>query len=730
MRNLKTQTAVIVAVLITALAAVFLLQKHTISSVNRVSEQTALTLLSENAGQVREVLNKQLSSIWGKLDMVDRALNTIGDMTTEETVTYLRECIPDACRVLLVSKERHYIDQNGNEGDLELTESLYPLFRENQRVCIPTRTTLLFATPVTAGMAGEVDVEYLMVCYRLDSFMDLLSVESYAGNGKIRIVDTEGRVLLHTDNLKEEKVNYDFFQDYESAQFMESQGIKDFQGFKDSVLSGENHAVHVLTKSGDNTVISYAKITGMDWYVTIAVDYESVLGELDRNIMTIGKSSIMATMFVVLLAIILVLIISLDIHKEKIEKQQLKELNQSLEHAKEVADEALQIAENANRSKSNFLSNMSHDIRTPMNAILGFATLMNADADNPEKVREYTRKITASGQHLLGLVNDVLDMSRIESGKTTLNLSEESMSEIVDGIDTILRPQMNARGHRLDVDVHHIVHDRVVVDKIRLNQICINLLSNAVKYTPDNGHIRFEITESYVSGHVAHYRILVADNGYGMSREFQQHVFDSFSREDDGRTSKIQGTGLGMAITKNLVDLMGGSISLKSEKGVGTTFTVDIPLQLSRSEAEPEFREEHEITCCSAGELVLAGKHILVAEDNELNGEILRDLLEMNGATCEICADGKQIVDAFMQSEPGDFDFILMDVQMPVMNGYEATRAIRQSSHPLAQTIPIIAMTANAFTEDIQDALQAGMNAHVAKPLDMSVLEATVKQVI
>ena len=399
----------------------------------------------------------------------------------------------------------------------------------------------------------------------------------------------------------------------------------------------------------------------------------------------------------------------------------------TLEEAKKVTEDALQIAENANKSKSYFLSNISHDIRTPMNAIVGLATLLSNEADNPKKVGEYTKKLLTTSQHLLGLINDVLDMSRIESGETTLNLSEESISSIVDELDQIVRPQMRGKGHTFCIDIENIVHDLIIVDKVRLKQICLNLLTNAVKYTQNGGNIKLKMTEYLVSGRSAHYKIEVSDNGYGMDEEFQNNIFDSFTRENDSRISKIQGTGLGMAITKSLVDLMGGTIIIESEKGVGSTFIVDIQFQICRTQDAAQQLEENE-SGDAAG--ILKGKKILVAEDNEMNAEIISALLEMYEADFDIYDDGKKVFEAFEVSKPGEYDFILMDVQMPVMNGYEATRSIRACNHENAHSIPIIAMTANAFTEDVQNALSAGMTAHLSKPIDMDALEKTVKEVL
>lgn len=729
------QAVAIALVLVTALVLVFVLQNNTITSVNKVSEQTALSILSENANQVREVLDNQLDNIWRRMDMVDSAMSAIGDMSEDKAVTYLKDSLSDAYRVELASSEGAYIDQNGEKGYLEASEDIYPLFLEDKPICILSQhgqqDTLLFGMPVRTVMVGETEIRYLMAYFKLDSFMELLSVESFAGNGMIRVLNPDGLMLLYTDNLDADRRSYYFFKVLESASFIASQGITDFNSFRRSLLDGENHAIHMVLENGENRIISYAKVKGIDWFVTITVDYDSVLGELDNSISGIGRTSVTATMSVVLIAILLVVFVTANVYKVQTEKTKLEELNQSLERAKTIAEDALRIAEDANRSKSSFLSNMSHDIRTPMNAIVGFAALLSRDAENPDKVREYIGKIETSSQQLLGLINDVLDMSRIESGKTTLNLAEESLADIVEGIDTVIRPQMNAKNHTFDVYIRDVIHDAVIVDKIRLNQICMNLLSNAVKYTPNYGHVCLEVSEIMASGNTAYYKIVVSDNGYGMSEEFVANIFESFSREEDSRTSKIQGTGLGMAITKNLVDLMGGTISVQSAKGAGSTFIVQIPLQISQNRSvQTDISDTQECEDTRGQDNIFEGMHILAAEDNELNAEILKEMLEMVGASCEICENGAKVVEAFLRSKPGQYDLILMDVQMPEMNGYEATRAIRSSDHEMACTIPVIAMTANAFTEDIQDALKAGMNAHLAKPVDMNVLKNTIISVM
>ncbi len=419
------------------------------------------------------------------------------------------------------------------------------------------------------------------------------------------------------------------------------------------------------------------------------------------------------------------------------------------EREKEYAlTEALGIAQTANQSKSAFLSNMSHDIRTPMNAIVGLSTLLQRDAENPDKVREHTRKIIASSQHLLGLINDVLDMSKIESGKTTLNIGEINVAEIVEELETIMCPQAKDKKQEFKVHVCDLTDEHVLGDKLRINQVLINILSNAVKYTPEGGCIELTVRQiPYEIKGFAHFRFQVRDNGIGMDNAYLESIFEPFSRADDVLASGVQGTGLGMAITKNLVEMMGGSITVQSRRGEGSIFTVDMELQIQEQQSDAGFWADDGIYsvemqlaadegtavqmadhACREDASVLRGMHFLAAEDNKLNAEILTELLSMVEADCEVAVNGQAVLERFEASAQGEFDAILMDIQMPVMNGYEACRAIRASAHPSAKTIPIIAMTANAFADDVAQALNSGMDAHIAKPIDMDKLEETLKK--
>ena len=519
--------------------------------------------------------------------------------------------------------------------------------------------------------------------------------------------------------------------------------------------------------------------------------------------------------------------------------------------------EALNIAQAANNAKSTFLSSVSHDIRTPMNAIMGMVTLLREDADDPAQVLEYTQRIDAASQHLLGLINDVLDMNKIESGSASLNIGEISLAEIIDEINTIIRPQTKAKNQTFEIFSTPFAHEFLLGDKLRINQVLINLLSNAVKYTPAGGDIQMRIEErAQVVENYSRVRFTVSDNGMGMSEEYQKIIFDPFTREETAATRQIQGTGLGMAITKSLVDLMGGAIDVKSTLGEGSVFTVELELYIQEREDDPKFWTRHNVTrmivadddediCrnivrameatgvtvdyATDGETAvrmmrenreaghpyniilldwkmpnldgletarlirknysekipillltaydwgeieqearelgvshflpkpffmsnfkdairrtmdksrentserdggMAGRHILVVDDIEVNRLILVKILSTMGVQCDGAENGQEAVKIFEASRPGEYDVILMDVQMPVMDGYTATKAIRAGTHPSAGTVPIIAMTANAFVDDVRDAIESGMNAHVAKPIQVDKLKAAIAQVL
>ena len=710
------------------------------------------TQLNEITDQVQINLNNALDAHWNYLTAAVNLLEMHEFDTLEEVTTYIEE-LEGIIEADSYSSELMLLDSQGNCYD---NTGKYGVWTDIDRI---------------AG--GEERYTFISDSYLYEgscwAFVRKLDVPAEIKDSAIRFTHV---VLLKDVYTLTEYYGSEAYGSRNETYILKSDGTRMHDDFSGGNTIQAYNVLKVLEEMEDQvfpdiretlaeqgTISANFKYNGMEYYycLTSLAKYDTLLLFLIpaqyvaegtvKMVQTV--ISLLLILTVILFVMMILVVISIlrqqnsarlirqeqaALHRQEEMNARLEETNAMLAQSKETAEQAFQIAEEANRAKSSFLSNMSHDNRTPMNAIVGIAALMARDVENADKVRDYTRKITASSQHLLGLINDILDISKIEAGKTTLNLSDENMVDLIENIDAIIRPQMKAKGHTFEVHNRELKHELVVMDKLRLNQILLNLLSNAVKYTPDGGHVSFTVQElPQFTKQLAHFRFIVADNGYGMSQEYLQNIFQAFTREEDSVTNKIQGTGLGMAITKNLLDLMGGKISVESEKGKGSTFTVDLELQISRQQADSVPGKESKRTVqedADSEQSILCGMNILVAEDNEINAEILGELLHIAGASCHFCENGKLVTEAFEKSDPGQYHLILMDVQMPVMNGYEATRAIRELSHPMALSIPIIAMTANAFAEDIRDALEAGMNAHVAKPVDMGVLEQTVKAVM
>lgn len=381
---------------------------------------------------------------------------------------------------------------------------------------------------------------------------------------------------------------------------------------------------------------------------------------------------------------------------------------------------AVRQAERASRAKTEFLSSMSHDIRTPMNAITGMTDIAKKHLDEPQYVSDCLNKVSSAGNHLLALINDILDISKVESGKMLLSLHPCSVQQCADEIADIIRPRAEEKHLSFRVSLHGIAHDGVMADQLRINQVLINLLTNAVKYTPDDGAVTMDIEQHALPDRDDRVRMIfrIADNGIGMTPEFQRTMYSSFVRATDGRIDKIQGSGLGLSITKQLVDLMGGSIDCRSTPGAGTTFTVQLELDTAAQAAPAADRSSDE----TASDL--HGLHLLVAEDNDLNWEIAHTLLSEYGITCDRAENGQECVDMLFSAPTDTYALILMDIQMPIMNGKQATRVIRQHGNP----IPIVAMTADAFAEDVRECRELGMNGHIAKPIDMQQVLRTLRQ--
>ena len=642
--------------------------------------------------------------------------------------------------LIAVDSAGHYYTENGRMGLLRGMKYLESApqrvsYVSNSLTVDDSRMVFLekLSTPITL-QSGEKEITlcYFGISQSMTQLNDYFRCDAYENNNSVYVLDNDGFKLFNandTELLKGHNVYtvLSRMSYLHGSSFAVAKERLDRTGscYSNAVLDGTEY--FYALKQMENAQWTLAFLVPAKY---VAVNTQKLVSIVMIIIIVIAMVFSVITVFVGWFLLRQKQQQELQAEKEanlRLEQYNihLTQVNDELRQAQDIAAEALQSAERASKAKTDFLANMSHDIRTPMNAIIGITTLMKNELHQPEKLAEHLDKLENSGQLLLGIINDILDMSRIESGKTTLNVEKMNLPQQISQLDSIIRQQAGQRRQTFTVNTH-LQHENVLGDPNRLNRVLMNILSNAVKYTPTGGHIRFEVDELPRNEHYARYRFVVQDDGIGMSEAYQKTLFDPFTREERSGTNKVQGTGLGMAITKNIVDLMGGSINVESTTGKGTRFEVVLEFPVdAEADTVPEAQvlpEEEEETS------PLSGMKFLCAEDNAINAEILEMLLEANGASCTICSNGQEIVDAFASVKPGEYDMILMDVQMPVMDGLEATRRIRSGENPLGRTIPILAMTANAFLEDMQKSKEAGMDEHLSKPVDIAALEQTVKR--
>ncbi len=822
-------------------------------------------LYKERQQQMKEVtvqLFKRLDDVtqrwWKDTDVFCGAIEDRTFASLDELYTYLRSLsdlykVDDEQRHLVaVDDSGSYLTHDGWNGTL--SEMAF-LLDDPERVSFVTsrvgRTDVgifflqRLPEPVTVQDGGDViRLTYFGLSCRLAELNPFFSCEAYDNNNSVYVLDPYGgRIFSSGDDtllgynayatLKE--MTYLHGTSFEAAKYeLDSNGL----AYSNAVLNGDEY------------YYALKRMNNADWTLLFLVSSDYVAQDI---VLLVDTTTRMVFSFAITLVITCAIVITViltvsqkrNLAIERENNDKLSAVNRELSAAVKLAESATQEARAANRAKSEFLTNMSHDIRTPMNAILGITRLMENEQHLSDKMRDYIRKAHTSGQHMLALINDVLDMSKIEAGKIRIVREPVSLAEQVSQIDSIIRPRAAEKAQDFMIRTHNVAHEFLMGDSMRLGQILVNLLSNAVKYTPYGGMIRLDIVElpGTDTEHTS-LRITVSDNGYGMTQEFLAHIFDPFTRGESSTTNKVQGTGLGMAITKNIVDLMGGEITVESEPGKGSRFQVTLSLPIDRgttchadasgillitddpqfagnvkamtcesglnvfvsgsvNDAVPLLRQEevdvvllsgccgqklptladtlrraarqkllifytdhahadhHHSSLSAAGVdgvlarplflsqladairqkrnadaiqeeetmSILNGMRFLCAEDNSLNAEILTALMELYGAACDIYPDGAQLVEAFSHVREGDYQAILMDMQMPVMNGLDATRAIRHSSNPLGQRIPIIAMTANAFADDVQSCLDAGMTAHISKPIDINILESILMEI-
>ena len=720
--------------------------KYLISKSNKYISENGKSSMGAVVEQIQQTYDLQVSGYYSQLQLVEEFLLHERELSLETDVnkSFFEAWEKESESTLIFLQENgQAISAGGTKMRIDMPSKLLLDLKNGYNIGKLVRLDYdqkkkdgyLVAIPCQEYTINGETYTAIGTVYDHSKLDSMLKLKGYHGKAYLFMLDHDGNITY--TNLSGDKYqrNYSLLKHLKGEQAITEEEADLFKKKFDNGESG----VALLGKQNPY-YLGYCPIESNNTILVCIVAkgvVDNVLMDYQKTVLC--TTTLMAGFILLLFAGLFYSISRLSLADQKAEYekrnnelhlQTMKEMevvNQKLKKAKNVATEALQTAENANKAKTDFLSNMSHDIRTPMNAIIGITSLIRHDAGNKAKVIEYADKIDISSQHLLGIINDVLDMSKIEAGKTVFKYSDFSILDLVQELDTIFHTQIYEKQQTLTIIKENIQHEWVNGDQVHLMQIFSNLLSNAVKYTQEGGEIQFFVEECETKSSVyAKYRFLVSDNGMGMSADFKDTIFDAFTRAESSLTNKIQGTGLGMAITKNLVEAMGGTIDVESELGQGSCFEVLMDLKIAEDRTVALAAQEE--TDEQDGN-ILQGMRFLCAEDNELNAEILTELLKIEGAECTICENGEEILKAFEQSAPGDYDMILMDVQMPVMNGYDATKAIRRSSHELAKKIPIIAMTANAFSEDIQHSLAAGMNAHVSKPVEMKVLEKTIRSI-
>jgi len=813
---------------------------------------TSLQSMDELANHDEQAINSSLHNKWNILTGIAEHIRQQKCNTTEDLLVHLSSSrlFLNSIRLTLITDEGDTANSNmvlSNEQDL------LALCLESQEHFIYNKTdilaqtegrgeVLLLGVKITPFTVEDKTYTYILTRMDIDTLQDELKIDCYEGRGYSSVIDMDGRYIVKNTRSYTIQQTDNFYRDLEKG-ILE----KDIQTttIRERMLEKESFHIN-FTMDGTPSILFFTPMSETDWYYVISVPRQ-VFEEQSASLIRL----FLALLLLIFLALILIVVVVLRRRKRLYLMEQ--------KHKEELAN-ALVLAQQANRAKTTFLNNMSHDIRTPMNAIIGFTALASTHIDNQERVRDYLGKISQSSNHLLSLINDVLDMSRIESGKMIIEEKPENLAEILSGLRNIVLSDIHSRQQEFFIDTVDVTDEDIFCDKLRLNQVLLNLLSNAVKFTNPGGTISIRILETAVKENgYATYQFRVKDNGIGMSREFAKTIFEPFTRERDTTVSGIQGTGLGMSITKNIVDLMGGTIEVNSELNKGTEFIVTLDFKLQQGHQDVEVIQnlngcrglvvDDDVNACQSVSQMLRqigmraewtmygkeavvrteealklgdcyqvyiidwlmpdmngietarrirkivgneapiiilsaydwgdiedeareagvtgfiskplfvsdlrrtlmklcgtlsdeapavteaapnfrGKRLLLVEDNELNREIATELLQEVGFLIESAENGQEAVDAVKNSAPGHFDAILMDIQMPVMNGYDAARQIRALEHPVLSKIPIIAMTANAFEEDKQAAYDAGMNAHVGKPIDIPLLFQALSQIL
>lgn len=676
--------------------------------------------LAEITEKITQVVDTVTDVSWERVEVCGSLLQ-LNDTGNEEeileTLKSIESCLAsDDTTILGLCGNEKYYTSGGQTGVWEELESRADLERERQiiitKLPYEEEESMIFLKRLPEkkeiGSSGKY-FTHIATAVRMTTMQKIFEVNGFQNNCHTYIINRSGKCLYHQGDGNGFIDNCYLLDSMKGFQFIHGGTLEDLEK---SINEGYSDSFE-FDYGEKNYFVSTAPVFFEEWTVMVFVP-TSVLGAGTGKIMNI------AVVYFVGIAVIIVILFSIAVfsitksHGDKCMLKQQEEANQKLAR---MAEEA----KSANAAKSAFLSHMSHDIRTPINGIMGMTNIAMKNLEDKEQVEECLKKIDGSSNHLLSLVNDVLDMSRIESGKTTINHEFMDMRLVLENCSSIIGGQLLERDVEFITEFDLIEHPLLLGDELHLRQVLINILGNAVKFTPDGGKIIFQVKEISSDDTQALFRFEITDTGIGMDEKFIEHIWEPFTQEENGGRTNYKGTGLGMTITKQFVELMGGTISVESRLNEGSRFVVELPAEITDNAPVQETVGEHED---------LTGAKVLLVEDNELNVEIARYMLEEEGISVQNAGNGQAAIDIFTASEPWTYDVILMDVMMPVMDGLEATRRIRALDRPDAAEIPIIAMTANAYEEDIKKTHEAGMNAHLTKPLNMEIVLGTLAKYV
>ncbi len=720
-RNLKGAPAIFIMI---AIIVLIVISRNYFSFLEEQLFEERKSHIVEFTDKAAEIVDGVIKHSWQQVFACEYIIRN-QELTSKEELIDTLESTSDFMDganslVLAYDKNGNYYASDGQNGRWTQTDMLTTKTNNIQQVVteIPHKgagSYFVFIErlkePIKVGTESE--ITHLAVAVDIEVMRESISVSGFKDQCYTYLINKDGRRMYkytYADNFIESYNVLSAFQDFTIIHG------GTYEEFISQLQQGENAALEFTFADTDGTeknwFVANAAIESGNWQILLFVPTQ-VLGAntallLDRTTIFFA---IVSGVFIALLVVIVVITMISRTDRKLV--RQKDEANQLL---KTAVDEA----NSANQAKSDFLSNMSHDIRTPINGIMGMTDIALKNIGNQDKVHDCLLKISGSSQHLLGLINDVLDMSRIESGKTKVNHESFDLRTCLNNCASIIGGQLETRDLELKCELDTFEHPLLIGDELHLRQVFINILGNSVKFTPDGGKIYLRAKETESTDGRAKFRFELADTGIGMKEEFLPHLFEPFAQEDDGMRTTYKGTGLGMAITKQFVDLMGGTIEVRSKLNEGTTFIIEMWIDIDSEAKDDDVKLEFHAD--------LKGMKALLVEDIELNLEIAQSILEEEGAVITPAMNGQEAVDAFAGNPEGTFDVIIMDIMMPVMDGITATKTIRALERPDALTIPIIAMTANAYEEDIRKTKEAGMNAHLSKPIDVDALFKTLSQ--